>query len=180
MTGINEDLFYTLAQITIALAGFSAVAIGLVAQNKSDWQLFEKANAWSIFGFAVLTFLMSIVPPIFINAGYALDTALTAGLIVPAIGALPIAYYAVTYSASFFASNVEQTRSTQTLVGKLIAYGAGCWAVAGMLLVWLTLFDVLIPRTETVYVGLTLIGIVLSLLHFALFLGLSIEDASEG
>lgn len=179
MTEINEGLFYTLAQITIALAGFSAVAIGLVAQQNRDWGVFEKANAWCIFAFAVFTFLASIIPVVLIEAGASLGTALMVGLVPSALGGIPISYLAIKVTHNLLKSEEERTRIVGTFTGRVIAYGARFWAIAAMALIWLTMLDFLIPRTEAVYVGTILFGIVLSLTHFAFFIGLSIQSSSD-
>lgn len=179
MAEINEGLFYTLSQITIALAGFSAVAIGLVAQNNRDWGVFEKANAWCIFAFAVLTFLASIIPVVLIEAGVSVSAALMIGFTVPAIGALPIAYVGIKVTHDLLTSEELRTRIVRTFLGRIIVFGARFWAVIGIVLVWLAMFDFLVPRTEAVYVGVILFGIILSLVHFAFFIGLSIQAGSE-
>lgn len=179
MADINEGLFYTLAQVTIALAGFSAVAIGLVAQQNRELGVFEKANAWCIFAFAVLTFLASIIPVVLIEGGVSLDTALMVGLVPSALGGIPISYLAIRVTHKLLKSEHERTRIVGTFTGRIIAYGARFWAVAAMALIWLTMFDLLIPRTEAVYVGIILFGIVLSLTHFAFFIGLSIQSSSD-
>ena len=179
MTEINEGLFFTLAQITIALAGFSAVAIGLVAQQDRELGVFEKANAWCIFAFAVLTFLASIIPIVLIEAGASLGTALMVGLFPTAIGSLPISYLAIIVTKDLLKSEKERTRIVNTFTGRFIAYGARFWAIVASALVWLVMFDFLIPRTQAVYISLILLGIVLSLIHFAFFIGLSIQSGSD-
>lgn len=179
MAEINEGLFYTLAQVTIALAGFSAVAIGLVAQQNRDWGVFEKANAWCIFAFAVLTFLASIIPVVLIEAGLDVSTALMIGLLPCALGGLPISYLGIKVTHDLLSSEKERTRIVGTLTGRIIAYGARFWAIVAMLLIWFAMFDFLVPRTEAVYVGIILFGIILSLIHFAFFIGLSIQSDSD-
>lgn len=179
MTEINEGLFYTLAQVTIALAGFSAVAIGLVAQQNRDWGVFEKANAWCIFAFAVLTFLASIIPVVLIEAGLSVSLALMVGLVPSALGGIPISYLAIKVTHDLLKSDEERKRIIGTFTGRIIAYGARFWAIVAMALIWLAMCDFLIPRTEAVYVGIVLMGIVLSLTHFAFFIGLSIQSGSD-
>jgi len=179
MADINEGLFYTLAQVTIALAGFSAVAIGLVAQQNRELGVFEKANAWCIFAFAVLTFLASIIPVVLIEGGVSLGTALMVGLAPSALGGIPISYLAIRVTHKLLKSEEERTRIVGTFIGRIIAYGARFWAVAAMALIWLTMLDFIIPRTEAVYVGIILFGIILSLTHFAFFIGLSIQSNSD-
>ena len=179
MTDINEGLFYTLAQVTIALAGFSAVAIGLVAQRNRELSVFERANAWCIFAFAVLTFLASIIPVVLLAAGASLDIALLLGLVPSAMGGIPISYLAIKVTHNLLQSEEERTRIVGKFTGRVIAYGARFWAIAVMAVIWLTMLDFLIPRTEAVYVGTILLGIVLSLTHFAFFIGLSLQSSSD-
>ncbi|WOJ95589.1 hypothetical protein R0137_10025 [Congregibacter brevis] len=108
MNELNEDLLYTLSQVTIALVGFSSISISIATQSKKNWGVFEKANAWCVFGFAVVSFLASIIPPVMVMAGLSAGTSLRAGFLVLAVGALPMGYGGVVLTRRLLAERGER------------------------------------------------------------------------
>ncbi|WOJ92225.1 hypothetical protein R0135_10545 [Congregibacter variabilis] len=179
MNELNEALLYTLSQVTIALVGFSAIAISFATQTKKNWGVFEKANAWCVFGFAVVAFLASIIPPVMIMAGLSADASLIVGFAVIAIGVLPMTFGGVVLTRRLIAERDEKARITRYLSGRMILHGAPYWAILCTSAVWFAAFDFLIPRSEPVYVSTILVGIILCLIHFSFFLALGLEATDE-
>ncbi|GAB5413879.1 MAG: hypothetical protein Cons2KO_14820 [Congregibacter sp.] len=179
MNELNEGLLYTLSQVTIGLVGFSAIAISLATQTKKAWGVFEKANAWCLFGFAVVSFLGSIIPPVMLMTGLGAEAALTVGFAVLAVGTLPMTYAGVVLTRRLLAERNEKVRITRYLSGRMILHGARYWAILGTSIISLAAFDFLIPRTQAVYVSMLLLGIVLCLVHFSFFLALGLDKRGE-
>ena len=171
MSAIEQELFYALAQVAIAVTGFAGVVIALVPFDRDSLDPFEQVNMWYVLVHGAAVVFLSFLPTVLQVGGFVEDRIWTAGFAALAFYALVAAAAALVIRSRLRSHRRDALEKwLRTTVGRLIfnVLPFAGLVVAGALA--LAAADLWIPRNQALYAGFLLLLLAFSLLHFAYFL----------
>ncbi len=175
---MNEQLM-ALAQIAIAIAGFSGVAVA-ITRDSIAMTYFDKANVWFIFVHSVNCFICTQVYLV-LSVAYSPQKALAMSFqVLSVLGTLAILGALFSVYKVFISNALSSAMST--IIGKLIVLLAVGTGLVASIFAILNSVGTIKPE-PSVYIGLNSLVLLLALLHFAYFISISLQhvvpDANE-
>jgi hypothetical protein len=172
---LNEEILYSLAEVAIALAGFSGVVIAFRPPGEEDWTPQEIRLLWFLLIDSLLVVFLSLLPILLALADWSLD--LIWGFSNAALGSWYLIGVALALKGEW------QDRAARRVITvpfmTPILFGVLVIGFVVGLTLWLAALNFLIPRGQAMYVfGLmTLLGF--AAVEFLFFIGrLSLADST--
>ena len=167
---MNEDVFYTLAGLAMSFAGFTGVVV--VLPRERTWTARERRMLWFLITDSFLTLFLAMLPVVLALAEWSLD------MIWVFCGALLASWFSRGAFVSVRADE-RDTHSSEATDQDITARQR--WTVSAMSLVmavvmWLSVFDILVPRGQAVYVTGLLVLLGFSAMEFLYFIGLLVRE----
>lgn len=145
---MNESILYTLAKVAITLAGFSGVVVGFRLRGAHAWSPTELRVLWLLIGDSFLLLLFSLLPVPMALAGWSHDVIW--GLCNALLGSWFIVGNLVALRGE------RRDRAARRLVTVPVItplfYVVLVVAFAMGVALWLSVWDVWVPRGQAVYV----------------------------
>ena len=163
---MNEEVLYALAQAAMTLAGFSGFVAGFRLRGKNAWSPTELRALWFLIIDSFFVVFLSFLP-IPLNVG-----GVAEGIIWTVCSLLLGIWFVI---GNFFAFQGERReRAMKQLIRvpviTVMLYCVNVLAVLVAICLWLSAFDVLIPRGEAVYVGGLITLMAFAALEFLFFI----------
>jgi hypothetical protein len=172
---MNEDVLYTLAQVGVTLAGFSGVVVAFRVQGAHKWAPMELRALWFLIGDSFLVLLFSLLPIPLSLAGWTDD--LVWGVCSASLGTWFI------IGNLLYLSGEAMDRSTHRRITVPIItpifQGMGVVSFVMGVALWLSAFDLGVPRNQAFYVFGLMILLVYVAVEFLFFIGVISQQEQE-
>ena len=176
---MNEQILDTLANVAIALAGFSGLVVVFRASDAHTWSPTELRVVWFLVGDSFLVVFLAMLPIPLALANWSPD----------AIWGLCSALLGSWFFVSFFLALIGELRDraakqkvtfpgfTPILYG--IFYGIYLVSFVMGILLWLSVWNLVIPRGLALYVVGLMVLLAIAALEFLFFIAQMAQEEKE-
>jgi hypothetical protein len=161
---MNESILYTIAKVAITLAGFSGVVVGLRLRGSHTWSPSELRILWFLVADSFLVMFFSLLPIPMALADW------PQGIIWGICNALLGAWF---FTGIALAIRGERKDSEGTASVFYVIMAA---AVAMGFALWLSVFDLIVPRGQAIYVLGLIVLLAFASVEFLFFIGLMLRQ----
>lgn len=165
---MNESILYTLAEVGVTLAGFSGLVVVFRRPSAHGWSRTELRTLWFLIGDSLLVLLFALLPfPLHL---WTWSSGAVWGLCSALLGSW------------FLLGNMlqirgeRQDRAAEELVTvpviTTLFHVSVVVALAMGLALWFSVFDILVPRGQAIYVLGLITLVVFAAVEFLFFIGL--------
>lgn len=164
---MNDAIFYSLAEVSMALAGFSGIAAAFRLRGKNAWSAIELRVLWFLIIDSFLVVFLSFLPVLLFLGGVAEE-------MIWAICSIMLGAWFVLGNFLGFRDNRRRHVIKRVSRVPLIAFLFNIVMVVALIVaacLWLSAFDVLIPRGQAVYVGGLVVLMAFAVIEFLFFIG---------
>jgi hypothetical protein len=165
---MNEPVLSTLAEVAIALAGFSGVAVVFRLRGAHSWSPTELRVLWFLIGDSFLVLFFSLLPFPLALANWSQDALW--GLCNALLGSWFIVGDVLALRGERRDRVAQQLVTVPVITPILYVMSIGALAMGIGL--WLSAWDVLVPRGQAVYVLGLITLLAFAALEFLFFIGL--------
>jgi hypothetical protein len=165
---MNGPVLSTLAEVAIALAGFSGVAVVFRLRGAQSWSPTELRVLWFLIGDSFLVLFFSLLPCPLALANWSQDALW--GFCNTLLGS----WFAVGDVLALRGERRDRVAQQLVTVPVItpILYAMSIGALAMGIALWLSAWDVLVPRGQAVYVLGLIALLAFAALGFLFFIGL--------
>ena len=161
---IEEQILDTIANIAIALAGFSGLVVVFRSRGVRSWTPTELRFLWFLIGDSLLVLLFALLPFPMALANWSDDTIWT--VCASLLGTWFIAGDLIALRGELIDRKAQ--RSTMVPFMTPVIYGIFAAALAMGIALWLSAWDIGVPRGQAMYVfGLIVSSICSSIIDVA-------------
>jgi|GEM_PF-563869 len=164
---MNEDILHTIAGIAMTLAGFSGLVIFFRQQGLRNWSSAERRYLWFLIGDSFLVVLFALLPAPMLLAGWSEPTIWT-------VCSALLGVWFIVANLVALRGELRDKKHGQLDVIPFVTpmlYGLSALAVLIGVALWLSVFDVIVPRGQAIYVTGLLMLLALAALEFMFFVG---------
>lgn len=164
---MNEDILHTIAGVAMTLAGFSGLVIFFRQQGVQNWSPAERRYLWFLIGDSFLVVLFALLPAPMLLAGWPEATIWT-------VCSALLGVWFIVANLIALRGELRDRRSGQLDIIPFVTpilYGLSVLAVLVGAALWLSVFDLLVPRGQAIYVVGLLMLLALAALEFMFFVG---------
>ena len=164
---MNEAILYTLAELGIALAGFTGVVIALLPPGARNWTSTELRFLWFLLGDSFLVVFFSLLPVSLALTSWSLDSIW--GVSNAALGSWFVIGNLLAIWGELRDREAQRTLTVPMITPVLYSILVIAFVVG--IALWLAAADILVPRGQAMYVFglLTLLGF--GAIEFLFFIG---------
>lgn len=168
-------MLYTLAQVAIALAGFSGVVVAFRVQGAHAWSPTELRVLWLLLGGSFLVLFFSLLPLPLALANWPADAIWGLG------SALLGSWFIAGNLLALRGDRLDRARGQLVTVPVIspILYGVIILAFVVGLALWLSVFNLVVPRGQAVYVLGLITLLAFASVEFLFFIGLLSRPGRE-
>ena len=160
---IPSDALTTIAEVAVALIGFSGLAAALLGRSAGKWDPRETVSLWSIIGFGAAALLFALLP--FPLHFFDLSPNVIWASLSAALGALGLAW-----AVAAFQAPARMARRNLPLRFPRFVKVAATVSVLVSLLLFLNVADLAIARGPAAYILALIFALIMALLYFGLFI----------
>ena len=172
---MNESVLYTLAEVSVTLAGFSGVVVAFRLRGIQGWSPTELRVLWLLIGDSFLILLFSLLPIPLALANWSQDALW--GFCNALLG-----LWFVVVDLLVFRAERRDRAAGQLITVPIISpilYALMVAALGIGIALLLSAWDLIVPRGQAVYVLGLLILLAFAALEFMFFIGLMSRQESE-
>lgn len=173
---VNESILQTLAKVAVTLAGFSGLVVTIRFRGTHAWSSTELRFLWLLIGDSFLVLFFSLLPFPMALAGWSQTTVWSS------CSALLGSWFIV---GNLLALRGERRdRAAQRLVTvpviTPVLYSMFVIAMLMGIALWLSAWNLFVPRGQAVYVFGLLVLLAFAVVEFLFFIGLTVkQDRNE-
>ena len=169
---MNESILFILAEVGVTFAGFSGLVVAFRSRGAHKWSRTELRTLWFLIGDSLLVLLFALLPLPLDLWGW------SPGLIWGACSALLGSWFFVGNSLVLRGERRDREKEVYVTVPVITPIFKVSVAVAFAigLALWLSVFDVLVPRGQAIYVLGIIVLMVFAAVEFLFFIGLMAEQ----
>lgn len=172
---MTESVLYTLAQVAITLAGFSGVVVAFQVQGAQTWSPTELRVLWLLIGDSFLVLFFSLLPVPLALVNWSPDA------LWGFCNALLGAWFIAGNLLALRGERRDRARQQLTTVPVItpILYGIIVVAFAMGVGLWLSGWEVVVPRGQAVYVLGLIVLLAFAAVEFLFFIGLMSHQGKQ-
>lgn len=173
---MNESILQTLAKVAITLAGFSGLVVTLRFRGTQAWSATELRLLWLMIGDSFLVLFFALLPFPLTLAGWSQDVVWS--VCSPLLGA----WFIVGNLLALRGERRDRAAHRRVIVPVItpVLYAMFAVALVMGIALWLSAWDVLVPRGQAVYVLGLMVLLAFAVVEFLFFIGLmSNRDNNE-
>jgi len=173
---MNEQILDTLANVAITLAAFSGLVVAFRVRGARTWSPTELRVLWFLIGDSFLVVFFALLPPPLTLLNMPPDVMW--GICSALLGS----WFIIGDLLALWGE--RRDRSAQKWINipvvTPILYAVYVLALAMGILLWLSVFDLVVPRGQAIYVIGLIVMLAFAAVEFMFFIGLmSHEDKSQ-
>jgi hypothetical protein len=172
---MNGPVLSTLAEVAITLAGFSGVAVVFRLRGAQSWSPTELRVLWLLIGDSFLVLFFSLLPFPLALANWSQDALW--GLCNALLGSWFIIGDVLALRGERRDRVAQQLVTVPVITPILYVMSIGALAMG--IALWLSAWDVLVPRGQAVYVLGLITLLAFAALEFLFFIGLVSRSSSD-
>jgi hypothetical protein len=172
---MNESVLYTIAEVSITLAGFSGVVVAFRLRGLDSWSPTELRVLWLLIGDSFLTCLFSLLPFPLVLADWSQDAIW--GLCNALLGS----WYIVGNLLALQGERKEHVSQQLTTVPVITPIFRAIFVIAfamGIAL-WMSAWDLVVPRGQAMYVFGLIVLLAFAAVEFVFFIGLMSQQSGK-
>lgn len=172
---MNESILYTLAEVSVTLAGFSGVVVAFRLQGIQGWSYTELRVLWLLIGDSFLVLLFSLLPIPLALANWSQDAIW--GFCNALLG-----LWFITVDLLVFRAEVRDRARRQLITVPVISpilYALMIVAIGVGIALLLSAWNLIVPRGQAIYMLGLIVLLAFAALEFMFFIGLMSRQGSE-
>ena len=159
---VDNELFYTLAEIAIALAGFAGVAAGLTRGGEAGLTPGERTTLWYLIIDCLIVLFMSFLPVLLSHSNW-----VEAEIWTLSVRSLGIIHFVVALPGLVYVlRNWKEIRKTWKPIVSLIQLSTVFWSLAVALALTMASFNYFFMATQTIFAFGLIMFLVFASIHF--------------
>lgn len=162
---MNDAVFYALAEVAMALAGFSGIAAAFRLRGKNAWTATELRMLWFLIIDSFLVVFLSLLPIPLHLGGMPHDLLWT-------ICTVLLGVWYIVGNLSFQGKRKNQVVKyfSKGSIMLLLLKGTTVFGFIVMIALWLSIFDFIVPRGQAMYVGGLVTLLAIAAVEFLFFI----------
>ena len=173
---MNEAVLYLLAEVAMALAGFSGVVVAVRLRGAQAWSPTELRFLWFLIGDSLLIVFFALLPVPMALAGWSDDTIWT--ICSSLLGSWFIVGLLLALAGEWRERRAGQL-TTVPLITPVILYGVSAVALAMGIVLGLSAWDFGLARGQALYVVGLMVLLAIAAVEFLFFISLMSQQGND-
>jgi hypothetical protein len=172
---MNESILYTLAEVSVSLAGFSGVVVAFRLRGIQGWSSTELRVLWLLIGDSFLILFFSLLPILLALANWSQDA------LWGFCNALQGLSYIIIDLLVFRAERRDRAKRQQLTVPVIspLLYALSIAAVGMGMALLLSALNLIVPRGQAIYVLGLMFSLAFAALEFMFFIALMSQQSDN-